>query len=74
MIDLSNAFDEITHDVMIDKLFKTSLPKITVRTIGYMLKNTFTDVHFNNGKGEKWKINKRSRQGGILTPLLFNFY
>ena len=45
-----------------------------VRTIGYMLKNTFTDVHFNNGKGEKWKINKRSRQGGILTPLLFNFY
>ena len=25
-------------------------------------------------KGEEWKINKGSRQGGILSPVLFNFY
>ena len=74
MIDLSKAFDEINHDILIDKLLKTSLPKIIVRTIGYMLKNTFADVRFNNGISEKWKINKGSRQGGILSPLLFNFY
>ena len=30
--------------------------------------------HFNNGKGEKWKINKGSRQGRFLLPLLFNLY
>ena len=28
-----------------------------------MLKNTFADVRFNNGISDKWKINKRSRQG-----------
>ena len=39
-----------------------------------MLKNTFADVRFNNGISDKWKINKGSRQGGILSPVLFNFY
>ena len=38
MIDLSKAFDEINHDGMIDKIFKSSLPKTIDRTIRYMLK------------------------------------
>ena len=69
-------FYEINHDVMIDKFLKSSLPKIIimVRTIVYKLKITFADVWFNNEKGKKWKINKGSRQGGILSPLLFIFY
>ena len=41
MIDLSKAFDEINHDVMTDKLLKSSLRKIIVKTIGYSLKNVF---------------------------------
>ena len=52
MITLSQAVDEINHDVMMNKLFKSSIKKIMVRTIGYML-NIFADVRFNNGKGEK---------------------
>ena len=47
-------FDEINHDVVIDKLFKSSLPNIIVRTIAYILKNTFADIRFYNGKGDKW--------------------
>ena len=43
---------------MIDKLLISSLQKIIVRTIGYRFKNTYADVRFDNGKGEKWKINK----------------
>ena len=54
---IKKAFDEINNHVMIDKLFKPCLPNIIVRNIGYMLKNTFSDVCFNNGKNEKWKIN-----------------
>ena len=72
--DLSKAFDEMNIDVMIDKLLKLSLPKIIVRTIRYMLTNTFADSCFNNGKWEKLKINIRSRQGKILSPLLINCY
>ena len=73
-VKLSKAYDEINHDVMIDKVHKWSLPKITVRTIGYMLKNAFADVRFNIGTGEKWKINTGSRQGGILSTISFNSY
>ena len=39
-----------------------------------MLKISFSDVRFNNGKGEEWKINEGSRQGWIISPLLFTFY
>ena len=50
MIDLSKVFDEVNHDLMINKLLKSSLPKILVRTIGYMLINRFADVCSNSGK------------------------
>ena len=36
---------------MMDKLLKSNSPKIIVRTIKYMLKNTFADIRYNNGKG-----------------------
>jgi len=45
-----------------------------VRNIGYMLKNSFSDVRFNDGKGEKWIINKGSRRWSIISPMLFTFY
>ena len=35
------GFHGINDDVMIHKLHNSCLPKIIVRTIGYMLKNTF---------------------------------
>ena len=41
MIVLSKAVDEIKHDINLDKLLKSNLPKIVIRT---MLKNTFADV------------------------------
>ena len=39
-----------------------------------MLKITFADVRYDNGKWEEWILNKGLHQGGILSPLLFNFY
>ena len=72
MINLSKAVDEINYDLMIDKLLSSSLQKIMVRTIGYMFKNRYAEVCFNNGKGEKLKMNKGPHQEGILSPLLLN--
>ena len=66
LINISKAFDGTNIDVMIDQLLKSSLPKVIVRTVRYMLKNTFADVGYNNRKEGKWKMNKGSRQEGIL--------
>ena len=38
-----------------------------------MLPGVMGIVRFNNGKGEKWKINKGQRRNSI-TMFLFNFY
>ena len=46
-------FDEINHDVIIDKLLKSSEPTMIVRTVRYKLKNRFADVRFYNEKREE---------------------
>ena len=38
IMDLFNAFNEMNNDKMIDKLLKSSLPKMIVKIIKYMLK------------------------------------
>jgi len=73
-IDLSKAFDRVNFDVMLDKLCKTDLPDSVVRVIDYMMRNTYVNVCYGNYIGEKWKVLSGVRQGGILSPLLFNFY
>ena len=74
MVDLSKAFDMINFSILIKKLHKTGLPKQIVNIIGYMLKNTYINTLVNNMKTDPWRAENGTRQGGILSPLLFSFY
>jgi len=73
-IDLSKAFDRVNFDIMLDKLCSSSLPSSIVRVIDYMLRNTHVNVCYGDYVGNDWKVKSGVRQGGILSPLLFNFY
>jgi len=73
-VDLSKAFDRVNFDILFDKLCKTGLPCSIVRIIDYMLRNTYVNVCYGDAIGEEWKVRSGVRQGGILSPLLFNFY
>ena len=73
-IDLSKAFDNIDHEILNDKLTKSNLPPMLVNILNVMLKNTYAHVKFDNVHGNPWRITSGTRQGGILSPLLFNFY
>ena len=73
-LDLSKAFDLVDHNILIEKLKSTRLPSQIVLTIEFMLKNSDIHVSFNKKIGNAWQSEIGTRQGGILSPLLFNFY
>ena len=74
LVDLSKAFDKIVHEKMILKLKKTALPVSVTRIIAYMLMNTYVNVTYNNETDQEWLITNGTRQGGILSPILFSIY
>jgi endonuclease/exonuclease/phosphatase family metal-dependent hydrolase len=73
-LDLSKAFDKVNHAVLIDKLSNAGMSDVFVRLYKNILNNQYVYVVFNDIVGELWKIENGVRQGGINSPLLFNFY
>ena len=74
MVDLSKAFDKINHKILITKLIDANVPTKLVLILKYMMENVFVNVLCGSIQGKKWQVNNGTRQGGILSPLLFNFY
>ena len=56
------------------KLRATSLPLQIINMLEYMCNNTYVNVLFNMVETDPWKIGNGTRQGGILSPLIFSFY
>ena len=73
-LDLSKANDRSNFDILFMKLRESELPIMIIRLLEYTLRNAFVNVSFNGCKGSVWLIGNGARQGGILSPLLFNFY
>jgi len=73
-IDLSKAFDKIDLSMLVDKLKQSDLPSSVVAIIDYMLNNAFVNVCYGNFIAHEWRVTNGVRQGGILSPLLFNYY
>ena len=73
-IDLSKAFDKVNHYKLLSKMIDKKIAPSIIRVIFYMLTNTEACVNFNGFKGQFWRVGSGVRQGGILSPLLFNLY
>ena len=74
MVDATKAFDKIKFDIVINKLKSSTLPKPIVDILAFMFSNTFAAVKFHNSVTAPWKIGNGTRQGGILSPLIFSYY
>ena len=73
-IDMTKAFDKVNCSKLVDKLKKTTLPSELVNIIDFMYSNSSANVKVCDTVGASWKIGNGTRQGGILSPLLFCFY
>ena len=74
MLDLSQAFDKININKLVSKLRASETPKLVVDIIEYIYCNSYVRVAFGDSLSKEWKLGNGVRQGGILSPLLFNFY
>jgi hypothetical protein len=73
-LDLSKAFDKVNHNTLMYKLIDSRVSPIIVNILLHMYGNQNVNVAFNGAIGDSWRLRNGVRQGGIISPLLFNFY
>lgn len=74
LMDLTKAFDKVTHCKLFEKLFRLGVPSYFVNILSYWYSHQNVFVKFQNGRSHNWIIGNGVRQGGILSPWLFNVY
>lgn len=73
-IDASKAFDRINHWILFDKLLNRGMPNIVVRLLITWYSHQRFIVKWGNALSEYFNVTNGVRQGGILSPHLFNTY
>ena len=73
-LDASKAFDKINHWLLFRKLIDRHVPSIIVRIlmVWYVRQNFY--VRWSNSTSSSFTVTNGVRQGGILSPYLFNLY
>lgn len=73
-IDASKAFDGINHAKLFDKLLERDVPKYIVRVLMYWYAQQTFKFKWDNVVSAPFHVRNGVRQGGILSPFLFNVY
>ena len=73
-LDASKAFDRVNHFKLIQKLIDRKLPLYIVRLIYFWYRNQMFCVRWGNLTSDWFSVTNGVRQGGVLSPHLFNIY
>ena len=73
-IDASKAFDRINHAKLFEKLLMRDVPKYIFRILMYWYAQQTFQVKWDNTVSDPFHVANGVRQGGILSPILFNVY
>ena len=73
-MDASKAFDKVNHWHLYDKLLKRNVPLFIVRLLCFWFSSQEFMVKWDNMFSTSFKVCNGVRQGGILSPVLFNVY
>ena len=73
-LDLSKAFDSISHEIVLNKLKQYNFDLITISMIRSFLSERYQKVTLPNCHSDWIKLYQGVPQGTVLGPLLFNIY
>ena len=73
-IDASKAFDRINHSKLFFKLLQRGVPDTFIRILSYWYSNQSMQVKWGNVISAPFGTSNGVRQGGLLSPCLFNIY
>ena len=73
-LDASKAFDRVNHFTLFDKLLRRGVPQYIVRLLDFWYTNQTMCVSWSGCLSDEFKVSNGVRQGGILSPFLFNVY
>ena len=73
-LDLSKAFDSISHEILIEKLNCLGFDGTSTQLIRSYLKDRTQKVVFSGNESDWILLNRGVPQGTVLGPILFNIY
>ena len=73
-LDASKAFDRLKHTTLFGKLIDRMVPNYIVRIVMYWYANQTMCVRWSGIVSQGFHVTNGVRQGGILSPYLFNVY
>ena len=73
-LDASKAFDRINHDTLFKKLVNRNVPAYIVRLLVFWYSHQQMFVKWGNVMSSGFTVSNGVRQGGVLSPYLFNVY
>jgi hypothetical protein len=73
-LDASKAFDRVNHFTLFNKLRDRGVPGYIVRIIAFWYSHQQMCVRWSSVTSNLFSVSNGVRQGGILSPYLFNVY
>ena len=73
-LDARKAFDKINHWILFKKLIARRVPIYLVKVLCFWYQNQSMYIKWGSTFSGKFHVTNGVRQGGVLSPLLFNVY